>query len=55
MLFSATLTSRVRELAMEYMNDPVEIEVAPEQVTVDTVTQCLYHVARTRKLGSSWG
>jgi len=50
MLFSATLTGRVRELAMEYMNDPVEIEVAPEQVTVDTVTQCLYHVARNEKL-----
>ena len=50
MLFSATLTGRVRELAMEYMNDPVEIEVAPEQVTVDTVTQCLYHVARDEKM-----
>jgi len=50
MLFSATLTGRVRELAMEYMNDPVEIEVAPEQVTVDTVTQELYHVGRDEKL-----
>lgn len=50
MLFSATLTSRVRELAAEYMNDPVEVEVAPEQVTVDTVTQELYHVGRDEKL-----
>jgi ATP-dependent RNA helicase RhlB len=50
MLFSATLTGRVRELAMEYMNDPVEIEVAPEQVTVNTVTQCIYHVARDEKM-----
>ena len=50
MLFSATLTGRVRELAMEYMNDPVEIEVAPEQVTVDTVTQSIYHVARDEKM-----
>jgi ATP-dependent RNA helicase RhlB len=50
MLFSATLTGRVRELAMEYMNDPVEIEVAPEQVTVNTVSQCIYHVARDEKM-----
>jgi ATP-dependent RNA helicase RhlB len=50
MLFSATLTSRVRALAMEYMNDPVEVEVAPEHVTVDTVTQELYHVGRDEKL-----
>ncbi|MCX5894294.1 MAG: helicase-related protein, partial [Proteobacteria bacterium] len=50
MLFSATLTSRVRGLAMEYMNNPIEIEVAPEQVTVESVTQSVYHVARNEKL-----
>ncbi len=50
MLFSATLTSRVRGLAMEYMNNPMEVEVAPEQVTVESVTQSVYHVARNEKL-----
>jgi ATP-dependent RNA helicase RhlB len=50
MLFSATLTGRVRGLAMEYMNNPVEIEVAPEQVTVESVTQSVYHVARDEKM-----
>jgi ATP-dependent RNA helicase RhlB len=50
MLFSATLDYRVRELAWEHMNDPVEIELAPENKTVDQVTQLLYHVAREEKL-----
>ncbi len=50
MLYSATLSGRVRELAAEYMTDPAEVEVAPEQVTVQTVTQILYHVAREEKM-----
>ena len=50
MLFSATLGTRVAHLAWEYMNQPVEIEIDPEQVTVETVDQELYHVARDRKM-----
>ena len=50
MLFSATLPSLVRNIASEYMQDPVEIVVTPEQVTVDTVTQELYHVGRDEKI-----
>jgi len=50
MLFSATLSGKVRDLAAEYMTDPAEVEVAPEQVTVQTVTQVLYHVDRDEKM-----
>jgi len=50
MLFSATLDSRVKELAWEHMNDPVEIQVTPEQVTVENVSQELYHVEKTEKM-----
>jgi len=50
MLFSATLGYRARELAWEYMNDPVEIEIAPEQVTVENVKQVLYHVGNDEKM-----
>ncbi|HVN72481.1 MAG TPA: DEAD/DEAH box helicase [Desulfomonilia bacterium] len=50
MLFSATLSFLVKELAWQYMNDPVEIEIAPKQVTVDTVTQELYHVGNEEKM-----
>jgi len=50
MLYSATLDYRVRELAWEYMNDPAEIEIEPEQVTVDAITHELYHVGSDEKM-----
>jgi ATP-dependent RNA helicase RhlB len=50
MLFSATLSTTVRHLAWEHMNDPAEIIVEPDQVTVETVDQELYHVSQSEKL-----
>ena len=50
MLFSATLNSRVWQLAWEYMNDPVQIILNPENVTVKEVHQELYHVPQSEKL-----
>ncbi len=50
MLFSATLTVRVMELAWEHMNDAQKVEIRPEQITVDRVTQILYHVGAREKL-----
>ncbi len=49
MLFSATLSLRVRNLAWEYMNNPVEIEVEPEEICVDKIDQELYHVSKDEK------
>ena len=49
MLYSATLSSRVRNLAWQFMNDPAEVEIAPEQMTVETVDQALYHVSKEEK------
>ncbi len=50
MLFSATLSREVRKIAREYMNHPVEIEMAPEKVTVDAITQELFHVSNSEKM-----
>lgn len=50
MLFSATLSQKVKGLAWEYMNDPKEIEIFSEQVTVDRITQALYHVGSDEKM-----
>jgi len=50
MLFSATLSWAVMELAFEHMNEPVKVEVAPEQVTAENVEHMLYHVSRDEKL-----
>lgn len=50
MLFSATLSHRVMELAYEYMNDPQEIKIDSEQITADKIRQSLYHVASEDKI-----
>jgi len=50
MLFSATLSYRVQELAYEHMNNPQLVEVEPDKVTVDRVTQSLYHVEHKQKM-----
>jgi ATP-dependent RNA helicase RhlB len=50
MLFSATLNAWVKNLAWEYTKSPLEIEIAPETVTVDEVEQILYHVPSDNKM-----
>ncbi|AHC15840.1 DEAD/DEAH box helicase [Salinispira pacifica] len=50
LLFSATLGTRVLNIAWEHMNDPVDIEIEPEHITVDAVKQTLYHVSRDEKM-----
>jgi len=49
MLFSATLTHRVMEMAYEHMNLPEKVEVSPEQVTAEKVEQTLFHIERNKK------
>ncbi len=51
MLFSATLGTKVRNLAWSFMNEPVEIEVQPEEITVKAITQELYHISKSEKFG----
>lgn len=50
MLFSATLSARVMELAYEYLNDPQVVKIESENVTADNVSQTLYHVASHDKI-----
>jgi len=49
LMFSATLNQRVMELAYEFMNVPVKVEVSPEQMTAERVEQVIYHVSRKEK------
>ena len=51
LLFSATLEMRVRDLAWEFMNDPEEFDLEPDHITVESITQQLYHVAKSEKFG----
>lgn len=49
MLFSATLGTKVRNLAWSFMNEPVELEVQPEEITVKEITQELFHISKAEK------
>ncbi len=49
LFFSATLSSDVRRLAASWTKDPVTIEVAPENVAVDTVEQVIFIVTNEQK------
>ena len=50
MLFSATLSWRVLELAYEHMNNPQKVEIAAEQITADRVRETGYMVANDEKI-----
>ena len=51
LLFSATLSMRVSELAYEHMNSPRKINATPENhVTVASVNQRLFHVGEQEKI-----
>jgi len=50
MLFSATLSSRTRQIAWEHMNDPFEINLTPDRVTLEAISQVIYHVESREKM-----
>ncbi len=50
MMFSATLSHRVMELAYEHMNSPELIRIEPDKMTVDRVKQVLYFPATEEKI-----
>ncbi len=50
MLFSATLSYRVLELAYEHMNNPQLVRIESEGVTAERVRESLYHVANDQKI-----
>ena len=50
MLFSATLSPRVMELAYEHMNNAVRVEIEPERVTAQGIRETLYHVPSHEKM-----
>lgn len=50
MLFSATMSYRVTELAYEHMNNPELVAVEADTVTADKVRQIVYHTANEEKI-----
>ncbi len=50
MLFSATLSQRVLELAYEHMNNPELVRIEPDKVTIDRVRQAIYFPSMPDKI-----
>ena len=50
LMFSATLSHRVLELAYEHMNEPELLKVEAEKVTAENVYQSVYYPANEEKL-----
>jgi ATP-dependent RNA helicase RhlB len=50
MLFSATLSQRVMELAFEHMNEPELVRIEPDKITADRVRQAIFFPSNEDKL-----
>ena len=50
MLFSATLSQRVMELAYEHMNEPELLRVEPDKITADRVRQAIFFPSNPEKM-----
>jgi ATP-dependent RNA helicase RhlE len=50
LLFSATMPPPVERLGRDHLRAPMRIDVAPQAITVDKVTQQVHHVASTDKM-----
>jgi ATP-dependent RNA helicase RhlE len=49
LLFSATYSKEIKQLADQLLNHPQRIEVARSNIAADAVTQAIYEVERSRK------
>jgi ATP-dependent RNA helicase RhlE len=50
LLFSATMPAAIRQLADQWLTDPVDVRVASASVTVDTIRQSVFFVDQKQKL-----
>jgi ATP-dependent RNA helicase RhlE len=49
LLFSATFSKDIRNLAKAFLKQPVSVESTPENTTVDAIEQQVYRVAKAKK------
>ena len=50
LMFSATFSNEIRQLAKGIINNPVEIDVAPRNSTVEKISQKVHPVDKSRKI-----
>ena len=51
LLFSATFSKEIKNLANDFLHHPVLIEATPENTTVEAIEQKVYRVAKDKKTG----
>ncbi|AXT20845.1 DEAD/DEAH box helicase [Flavobacteriaceae bacterium AU392] len=51
LMFSATFSKEIKKLANGILHHPIQVEVTPENSTVDTINQKVYRVAKAKKAG----
>ncbi len=49
MLYSATITDKVKELAWKHIHNPVELDLSPENLIVENVQHEIIHLSRSEK------
>ncbi|NMC06281.1 MAG: DEAD/DEAH box helicase [Candidatus Lokiarchaeota archaeon] len=49
LLFSATMPAEIIDLAKSVLNNPVEVRVSPEKITLDEISQSIYFVPKKQK------
>lgn len=49
LLFSATFSKEIKQLAGSFMNDPVTVEATPENTAVEKIIQKIYRLDRAQK------
>ena len=50
LLYSATLSYKVRELAYEHMNEPTHVHIEPERKTAEQIQEELFYPSNTEKM-----
>jgi ATP-dependent RNA helicase RhlE len=51
LLFSATFSKEIKNLASDFLHHPAMVEATPENTTVDAIEQKVYRVAKDKKTG----
>jgi ATP-dependent RNA helicase RhlE len=49
LMFSATMPPDIQQMAGQWLQDPVEVAVTPESITVAAIEQCVYFVDKGNK------
>jgi len=50
LFFSATMSNTVADLTLDFLKDPVRVDIAPEHIAVDKIEQCVFFIDQRDKI-----